>query len=127
MLIGYKFCYHTGKLKKEQGMYRSNVLEALRYSDENVMIDELMSTPFSKEVRIVMHRHQVMRDHATRHPLTLQVVEGVLKLTLDTDEHVIKRGDIVTLNADTVHHLEAMEESVIRLTLFICIEEDEDA
>jgi quercetin dioxygenase-like cupin family protein len=102
-------------------MMRKNIFEALRYSDENVVIDELMSTPYAKEVRIGLQRNQVMRDHATPHPITLHVVEGVLKLTLDEDENVIKRGDIMLLEANTVHHMEAVEDSIIRLTLFSCI------
>ena len=103
---------------KGLGLQQVNILEAISYSDENVLIDELMTTPCSKEVRIVMQRNQVMRDHSSDFPITLSVLEGVVKLTIEEDEHVVKRGELVLLQAETKHHLEALDNSVLRLTLF---------
>ena len=99
-------------------MYQVNMLEAISYSDENVLIDELMVTPCSKEVRIVMQKNQVMRDHASDYPIMLNLLEGVVKLTIEEEEYIIKRGELVLLEAETKHHLDALDNSVLRLTLF---------
>ncbi|MEA3373487.1 MAG: cupin domain-containing protein [Campylobacterota bacterium] len=107
-------------------MQRVNLLEELIYSDECISINELMQTPCSKEIRIVMQTNQVMRDHASEYPITMGVLEGRVKLTIADEEHFIKRGELIALEADTVHHLEAVENSVLHLTLFTATEEHTD-
>ena len=111
---------------KGLGLQQVTLLEAISYRDENVLIDELMTTPCSKEVRIVMQRNQVMRDHSSDFPITLSVLEGVVKLTIEEDEYVVKRGGLVALEAETMHHLEALDNSVLHLTLFRKSEENVD-
>lgn len=107
-------------------MQQINMLVTVSYSDENVLIDELVRTPYVKELRIVMQKHQVMRDHASQYPITLSVLEGAVKLTIETDEHIVKRGGLVVLGADTMHHLEAVENTILRLTIFTVAGDGED-
>lgn len=108
-------------------MKLTNMLESICYSDENVVIDELLETPCSKEVRIIMQKNQVMRDHASDYPITLSVLEGVVKLTLEEYGHMVRRGDLIVLEAETMHHLEAVEDSVLRLTIFTAVPGEDDA
>ena len=102
--------------------HRINLLDAVEYSDERVLIDEMISTPSSKEMRVMIQKNQVMRDHASVYPIAINVLEGVVKLSADGNDTVLRRGDLIYMESDTVHHMEAVEDTILRLTLFTAAE-----
>ena len=99
-------------------MLRANLLEAVEYNDENIVITELLDTSFSKEIRIAMQSHQVMRDHESEQPVTLSVIKGVVNLSAEGNNVVMQKGDVVALSGSVKHHIEALEDAIVRLTLF---------
>ena len=101
-------------------MQQANMLEAITFDDETVVVSELFETPFSKEIRIAMQGHQVMRDHLSTYPITLSVLRGMVRLSMEEDEAVLlKEGELVALDGGVKHHLEALQESVLHLSLFL--------
>ncbi len=101
-------------------MLLANLLDDISFDDEEIAIAEIVASPFSKEIRIAMQRHQVMRDHESSHPVTFAVLEGSVRVQLETEESVMQKGDILFLERDVVHHLEALEDTILRLTIFMC-------
>lgn len=101
-------------------MYQVNMLEVIRFDDEEVLITEVMVTPFSKEYLITMQRHQVMIDHESSDPVTFHIMEGLLRVKIEEDERILRTADILALEGDVVHHLEALDESLLRLTIHQC-------
>ena len=101
-------------------MQQANMLEAIEYNDENIVITQLLATAFSKEIRIVMQKHQVMRDHESDHPVTLYVVDELVNLSIEEKDIVIKKGNLVTLEGGVKHHLKALDDTVLHLTIYLC-------
>lgn len=101
-------------------MKHVKLLETMRFSDENTIMEELMDTAYSKEIRIAMQRNQVMRDHQSSFPITMQVIEGKIRVSCEFHETVLQENELLSLEAGVKHHIEAEEDSVVRLTLFTC-------
>lgn len=99
-------------------MQQAHLLESVEYNDENIVITELLETPFSKEIRIVMQSHQVMRDHESVFPIALEVVEGAVNLSVEGEIILMQKGELAALENGVKHHLEALDESIVRLTIF---------
>lgn len=99
-------------------MEQTNVITSLAYSDETVAIEELFETEYAKEIGIAMQAHQVLLDHQSIYPLTLQVIDGLVKFSSDPACSILHKGDLMTLDAGMKHDLEAIENTLLRLTLF---------
>jgi quercetin dioxygenase-like cupin family protein len=108
-------------------MKHVKLLETMRYSDENIIMDELMETPYSKEIRIAMQRNQVMRDHQSSFPITMQVIEGEIRVSCESYETLLKANELLSMEAGVKHHIEATQDTVVRLTLFSCAPTAENA
>ncbi len=98
-------------------MKYANIHEAVVFDEENVVVEELIETPFCRELRITMYAHQVMRDHESDHPLMIEVCEGAVTLASEAGERVLPRGCIVAVEGGMKHHIEALQDSILRLTL----------
>jgi quercetin dioxygenase-like cupin family protein len=108
-------------------MKHVKLLETMRFSDENIIMEELMDTPYSKEIRIAMQRNQVMRDHQSSFPITMQVIEGEVLVSCESHETLLKANELLSMDAGVKHHIKAEEDSVVRLTLFSCAPTAENA
>lgn len=107
-------------------MKHVKLLETMRFSDETIQMDELMDTAYAKEIRIAMQRNQVMRDHQSSFPVTLQVIEGEIRVSCDSHETLLKPNELLSMDAEVKHHIDAEEDSVVRLTLFCCAPQADD-
>jgi quercetin dioxygenase-like cupin family protein len=58
-----------------------------------------------------------MSVHRTNSPISLQVIEGVLKFSADVQTVTLRQGQLLALHAGLPHVGEAVEESVFLLTV----------
>lgn len=98
-------------------MQKVNIYENLVYSDEKVQITPLLDGDTSKEIRIVFKKDQLMKDHKTSFPITVEIVDGVIDFGVGEKVYELIKGDIVSLEASIVHNLLSRENSIVRLTL----------
>ncbi|WP_345971342.1 MULTISPECIES: cupin domain-containing protein [Sulfurimonas] len=91
-------------------------LEAPRFG-ERVVVEKMLETPFSKEIRICMTKGSIMREHTAPGPITIMVLEGCVTLTSNGDAADLECGEMVCFDAHVPHSLEGRTKSVIRLTL----------
>lgn len=105
-------------MQKGPVVKHANIHEALRFDEENIVMDELFENAFAREIRIAMYAHQVMRDHESEHPLCIEVCEGAVSLATEQEELILPKGEVIGLDAGVTHHIEALQESVLRLTVF---------
>ena len=77
----------------------------------------LIETSFSKEIQILMHVGQVMKEHKTPYPILIHLLEGNIDLSVQGKIISMKIGDIIALEGDIPHDLTAKENAIIRLTL----------
>lgn len=91
--------------------------ENLEFSDTRIVTNIVMETPFSKEVRILLKRGQVMKEHKTPYSIMVHILDGEIDFGVEGVSHILKKGSIVSLEGNTKHDLTAKKDSVVRLTL----------
>lgn len=98
-------------------MTKVNIFENLKYDENKVQITPLMETQSSKEIRIVFKKGQIMKDHKTSYPISVEIIEGEIDFGVSENTYNLIKGDIVSLEASVVHNLTANQDSIVRLSL----------
>lgn len=96
---------------------KASLLENIEYLETKPKIQLLMDTAFSKEIRIVFKKNQVMKEHSAAFPIVVEVFDGEIRFGVENENIHLKKGDLITLESHVPHDLEAMEDSIVRLTL----------
>jgi quercetin dioxygenase-like cupin family protein len=94
-----------------------NIYQDLEYKDNKPAIKVLFETSFTKEIRIVMRTGTVMKKHKTAFPIVIEIVEGKIDFGVHDGVLNLKKGDLLALEGGVPHDLNAIEDSIIRLTL----------
>lgn len=74
----------------------------------------------SDTMRIVLmglHNKAVLAPHKANGVISVQVLEGKINFTANEQTHLIEKGNMIALQENQVHHVEALEESFFLLTL----------
>ena len=95
----------------------ASFLEDIKFSEHKPAVSLLLDTDFSKEIRIVFKKGQVMEDHQAPFAIIVQVIKGCIDFGLEDEKQLLKAGDLISLKPQIVHNLIAVEESIVRLTL----------
>ncbi|WP_028888484.1 AraC family ligand binding domain-containing protein [Tenacibaculum ovolyticum] len=95
----------------------ASFLKDIKFSDHKPAVSLLLDTDFSKEIRVVFKKGQVMEDHQAPFAIIVQVVKGSIDFGVNNEVKQLSIGDIISLKPQVVHNLIAIEESIVRLTL----------
>jgi len=98
-------------------MQKFNIYDKIEYSEERVQITPMFDDENRKEIRIVFTKNQIMKDHKTKFPISVEIVEGSIDFGVEEKTFTLVKGDIVALDGDIMHNLKANENSVVRLSL----------
>lgn len=98
-------------------MKTASLTSDIQYGDQKPNIQRLMETPFSKEIRIVFKKGQIMKEHSAPAPIVVEMFEGNIEFGVQGEILQLKKGDLITLDAKVPHDLKATADSVVRLTL----------
>ncbi|RXK04460.1 cupin domain-containing protein [Halarcobacter bivalviorum] len=98
-------------------MQKFNIYDNLEYSQEKVLISVMFDDEIRKEIRIVFSKNQIMKDHKTKFPIIVELVEGSIDFGVEEQVYTLKKGDIIALEGDIMHNLKANENSIVRLSL----------
>ena len=98
-------------------MKTASLTSNLTYGDSKPLISVLFETDTTKEIRIVMKANQVMKEHKTSYPITVELFDGELNFGVNGEVTKLVKGDIAALDANVHHDLIATKDSIIRLTL----------
>jgi len=66
---------------------------------------------------VAMRAGTVIQSHQADSPISLQVIEGVLKFSIDRQTLTLRQGQLLTLRTGIPHAVEAVGESAFLLTL----------
>ncbi len=91
--------------------------ENLDFNDHKIVTKVLLESSFSKEIRILLKQGQIMKEHKAPYPIIVHLLEGAINFGIQGKIHLLKSGDIITLGANIPHDLEALKDSIVRLTL----------
>lgn len=70
-----------------------------------------------KVVLLVMRKGNSVRAHKAAVPITVQMLEGALRFTVQETPEDLRRGQVLTLHAGIEHAMEALEDCAMLLTL----------
>ncbi len=98
-------------------MKKINLLQDLTYNLKKVAISVLFETDFTKEIRILFKQGQSMNKHQTPYPITVEIVKGEIDFGVADEIFHLETGDLVALDGDVPHDLNAKADSIVRLTL----------
>lgn len=92
------------------------------FNDEVAFSDKIstkviLETSFSKEIRIVLKRGQIMKEHKAPFPIIVHILEGTIDFGVCGKIKKLKKGAIITLEENVPHDLTAVEDSIVRLSL----------
>ena len=90
--------------------------KVLKFGDK-ISTKVILESPFSKEIRILLKEGQVMKEHKTKFPIVVQVLEGEIDFGAEGENHNFKSGGILALEGNIPHDLTAIKDSVVRLSL----------
>lgn len=95
----------------------ASIYEELMYKSNKPAISVLFESSFTKEIRIVFKKNQIMKEHETAFPIVVEIVEGIIDFGVKGEVYCLKKGNIISLEGGVPHNLKALEDSIIRLTL----------
>jgi len=87
------------------------------YGDTQPVITPLITNEFTKEIRIVFRSGQSMKAHKTTFPITVMIVQGRIDFGVGEERYTLSSGDVVALEGNVTHDLNALEDSIVRLSL----------
>lgn len=87
------------------------------YGDTQPVITPLISNEFTKEIRIVFRSGQSMKAHKTSFPISVMIVQGSIDFGVGEERTTLVSGDVVALEGNVIHDLNALEDSIVRLSL----------
>lgn len=77
----------------------------------------LFETEFSKEIRIVMKKGQEVKKHTTEFPIIVSIFDGSIEFSVEDKNVKMKKGDMISLDADIPHSLLCTADSIVRLSI----------
>ncbi len=98
-------------------MKQASIIDNLVYKETGPAIKVLFESDTSKEVRIVFKAGQVMKEHHTSYPITVEIFEGEIDFGVYGEVHHLNRGALLSLAPKVPHDLKAKTDSIVRLTL----------
>lgn len=105
------------KNKKGEMMKTSIWLDESIEFGKDVKIKKMLETPSSKEIRIIMPKDSIMKEHKAPGDIVVQVLEGKIWFEVEGRREEFKKGDMLALDANIPHSLGGLEDSILRLSL----------
>ena len=87
------------------------------FNDEKIVTSVILESSFSKEIRILLKKGQVMKEHQAPYPIVVHLLEGEIDFGVNGLIKQLKSGDIISLEGNVPHNLIAKKDSVVHLTL----------
>lgn len=100
-------------------MNTASLVENITYLENKPAVTVLLKTDSSKEIRIVMKAGQNMKEHKAPYPIVIELFEGSIDFGVNGEKQILKKGDLIALDANVPHDLTCISDCIIRLSLSI--------
>ena len=105
-LLTFDFPALLTQIKREDTWHKGSRNAVTLYKGEGLRV-----------VLVAMRAGTTIPSHRADSPISLQVIEGVLKFSADAQTVTLRQGQLLILHAGMPHAVEAVEESVFLLTV----------
>jgi len=61
------------------------------YNDNRIVTKVILESSFSREIRILLKREQIMKEHKAPFPIIVHVLEGEIEFGVQQDVHLLKK------------------------------------
>lgn len=92
-------------------------LEKIEHESDKPITSLILETDFSKEIRIIFKKGQLMKNHKAPYPIIVQILQGAIDFGVQGNIVKLATGDAISLDKNIIHNLTATKDSVVRLTL----------
>lgn len=101
-------------------MDKASLTDNITYQENTKpSVTVLLKTNSTKEVRIAMKSGQFMKEHTAPFPIIIEIFEGMIDFGIRGEKQLLKRGDIISLDANVPHDLNCIENSIVRLSISV--------
>ncbi|MCR6590869.1 Uncharacterised protein [Campylobacter insulaenigrae] len=94
------------------------VISWVQEIQNGVSVSKKIENAYTKEICISMSKGSFMKDHKAPFDITIQVLKGSIDFGVLNQQILLKTLDSISLKADEVHNLLALDDSIVRLTLY---------
>lgn len=77
----------------------------------------VLKTPWMRLVLNTMKAGTGIKKHQTKGPISIHCIEGELKLNVEDSSVILQKGDLLTLEENTLHSVDALQETAFLLTI----------
>lgn len=99
-------------------MELASLAKDLEYNESRPAVKVLLDTEAGKEIRITFKKGQLMKKHQAPLPIVVEIFRGKIKFGVNGEHSFdMEAGDLITLDSKVPHDLEALEDSIVRLSL----------
>src|SRR5699024_11947577 len=105
-------------IKKSYIMKIASLTQGIVYHETRPSIKVLLENELGKEIRIAFKKNQIMKEHTAPFPIVVEIFKGKIDFGVSGEIQSLKEGDLIALDAMIPHDLKAIEDSIIRLSLY---------
>lgn len=98
-------------------MKTASLTNNISYKEDKPNVSVLFKTKTTKEIRILMKKGQIMEEHKAPQPIVIEIFEGVIDFGVNGEQLLLKKGDLITLEAHVLHDLTCVADAIVRLSI----------
>lgn len=95
----------------------TSLYDQIEYDELKPVVKVLIDNNHTKEIRIVFREGQEMKEHKTKFPIVVEIVDGMIDFGVQGERHRLPKGTIIALAGNIPHDLKAEVDSIVRLSL----------
>ncbi|MCB0507605.1 MAG: AraC family ligand binding domain-containing protein [Chitinophagales bacterium] len=96
--------------------YIQQIKDEVTWKESDLNSITLFKSDSMRIVLIGIHQHATIKPHQTNAVISVQVLEGEINFKTDEGEHILNKGNMITLQPKIQHSVDAIQESFFLLT-----------